>query len=85
MTAYGWEELKGRSVTLTYADGMLYLMSEKRVVALAPAKPDQLEIVSRFELPEQGKGPSWAHPVVFGGRLYLRHGEFLYCHDVREP
>jgi outer membrane protein assembly factor BamB len=82
-TLYASEALKGRSVSLTYADGMLYLVSERRVVALAPATPETLELAGRFELPEQGRGPSWAHPVVFGGRLYLRHGEFLYCHDVR--
>ena len=33
--------------------------------------------------PEGGKGPSWAHPVVCGRRLYLRHSDFLYCYDIR--
>ena len=31
----------------------------------------------------QGRGPSWAHPVVGGGRLYLRYDDNLYCFDVR--
>jgi hypothetical protein len=30
-----------------------------------------------------GKGPSWAHPVVTGGRLYLRYDDNLYCFDVK--
>jgi hypothetical protein len=29
-----------------------------------------------------GEGPSWAHPVVVGGRLYLRYDDTLYCFDV---
>jgi hypothetical protein len=31
----------------------------------------------------QGSGPSWAHPVVIGGRLYLRYDRNLYCFDVK--
>jgi outer membrane protein assembly factor BamB len=75
--------LPGRSGTLTYADGMLYVMSDQRVVALVPASPKAWKIVSRFELPRGGRGNTWAHPVVCGGRLYLRHGDFLYVYDVR--
>ncbi|MCX7047534.1 MAG: PQQ-binding-like beta-propeller repeat protein [Candidatus Sumerlaeota bacterium] len=71
-----------RSATLTLADGMLYLMSDRGTVALAPADPKGLDIVSRFDLPKKGKGPAWAHLVILGGRLYIRHGNFLYCHDV---
>ena len=37
----------------------------------------------RRQVPEGGKGPAWAHPVVCGGRLYLRHGEFLYAFAIR--
>jgi outer membrane protein assembly factor BamB len=68
---------------LTYADGMLYLVSDRGAVALVPADPSGFEIVSQFDLPKGGEGPSWAHPVVCGGRLYLRHGDFLYVYDIR--
>jgi acyl dehydratase len=30
-----------------------------------------------------GEGTSWAHPVVIGGRLYLRYDTHLYCFDVK--
>ena len=30
----------------------------------------------------EGSGPSWAHPVVIDGRLYLRYDTNLYCFDV---
>jgi len=26
----------------------------------------------------------WAHPVVCGGRLYIRHSEKLFAYDLRE-
>ena len=42
-----------------------------------------LELVSSFKLREGGEGPTWAHPVVCAGRLYLRHGEFLYAYVLR--
>ncbi len=69
--------------TLTYADGLLYTLSERRAVGLVKPEPTAHEIVSRFELPRQGEGRTWAHPVVCGGRLYLRHGDFLYVYDVK--
>jgi hypothetical protein len=31
------------------------------------------------------ENPSWPHPVVAGGRLYLREQDRLYAFDVREP
>ncbi|HUT11687.1 MAG TPA: PQQ-binding-like beta-propeller repeat protein [Thermoguttaceae bacterium] len=70
--------------TLTYADGMLYTLAERLVVGLVKPTPAGHEVVSRFELVPQGQAPSWAHPVVCGGRLYLRHAEILYVYDVAE-
>jgi outer membrane protein assembly factor BamB len=68
--------------SVTYADGMLYLFGENNgVVGLAPASPDGFKLTGRFSV--QGEGPSWAHPVVIGGRLYLRFGANLYCFDVK--
>lgn len=69
--------------SLTYADGMLYTLGENGQMALVPATPQDHTAVSRFRLPVGGEGPVWAHPVVCGGRLYLRHGDFLYAYDVR--
>ena len=83
-TVWNAPELAGRSGTLTYADGMLYLLSDRGTVALVPASPKGFEIVSRFDLPKGGRGSSWAHPVICGGRLYVRHGDFLYVYDVRK-
>ncbi len=69
--------------SLMYADGMLYMLSENRTVGLVRPIPDNYELISSFKIPMGGKGNSWAHPVVCGGRLYIRHGDFLYAYSVR--
>jgi len=70
-------------VSLTCADGMLYALSIDGVVGLVQPTPVGHRLVSYFRIPEGGKGKSWAHPVVCGGRLYIRHGEFLYAYSLR--
>ncbi len=69
--------------SLTYADGMFYTYSERGLMGLVKATPKSHDLLSQFQIPKGGKGPAWAHPVVCGGRLYLRHGDFLYCYDIR--
>jgi outer membrane protein assembly factor BamB len=69
--------------SLTYADGLVYALNHKRIVALVEATPQQFKIISQFKLPEGGKGPTWAHPVVCNGCLYIRHGNHLYCYDIK--
>ena len=82
--AWTSDELSGQaSAALTYADGLLYVVTDQGDVALVRPNPERLEIISRFRVPEGGAGPVWAYPVVCGGRLYLRHGEFLYAYDLR--
>lgn len=76
---------KHRSVgkgTVTYADGNLYLLSEENVVGLAEATPEGYKEKGRFSIADQGK-PSWAHPVVCGGRLFVRNQGVLGCYDIR--
>ncbi len=69
--------------SLTCADGMLYTYSENRKVGLVQATPDGHKLTSQFTIPKGGEGPTWAHPVVCGGTLYLRHGDLLFAYDVR--
>ena len=68
--------------SLTYADGMLYTLSEKSKMGLVSAIPGGHKPTGQFMLPKGGEGTSWAHPVVCGGRLYIRHGDYLYAYDV---
>jgi outer membrane protein assembly factor BamB len=72
-----------KSAATSCADGMLYLLGDDRTVALVPATAERFEVVSQFELPRGPEGPTWAHPVICGGRLYLRHGDRLYAYNVR--
>ena len=68
--------------SVCFADGMLYLFGEgDGVAALVAAKPNAYELAGRARV--LGEGPSWAHPVVTGGRLYLRYSDNLYCFDVK--
>ncbi len=68
--------------SVTYAGGHLYTYSEKGVMALVKATPDEFNVISKFDMPKQSEGPYWAHPVVCDGRLYLRHSDYLYVYDV---
>jgi len=72
----------GSMGSLTYADGMLYLYEEKGTMRLVKAIPDRYEITGEFKVPNGGKGPHWAHPVVCNGRLYLRHADKLFAYDI---
>ena len=58
--------------SLCCADGMLYLFSEKGGPAgLATCSPEGLAIKGNVQV--AGEHESWAHPVVIGGRLYIRY------------
>ncbi|MEW6358190.1 MAG: PQQ-binding-like beta-propeller repeat protein [Planctomycetota bacterium] len=70
--------------SICYADGMLYTYSEiGGRIALVAASPKGFSEVSNFAV--QGRGQSFAHPVVAGGTLYLRYDDNLYAYDVRGP
>jgi outer membrane protein assembly factor BamB len=68
--------------SLTYADDMLYLLDERGTMKLVRATPDKYELSGEFKVPEGGKGMYWAHPVVCGGILYIRHADKLYAYDI---
>jgi outer membrane protein assembly factor BamB len=70
-------------LALTYADGMLYALNEDGVVGLVQPTPIGHKLISCFKIPKGGKGKTWAHPVVCGGRLYIRHDEFLYAYSLK--
>jgi len=69
--------------SMLYADGMLYCLSEKGRMGLIEAKPEAFHLVSMFELPP-GDGPSWTHPVISDGKLYLRWDDNLSVYDIKE-
>jgi outer membrane protein assembly factor BamB len=76
-----WRDRSVGKGTLTYADGNLYILSEDNVVGLAAASPTGYQEKGRFSIPDQGL-PSWAHPVVSGGRLYIRNQGVLTAYNI---
>ena len=70
------------SAAVTYADGHLYFRFDNGVVALVDASPAAYREISTFKIPNSGAS-SWAHPVVVGGRLYLREQETIWCYNVK--
>jgi len=77
-----WRDRSVGKGSLVYADGMLYLFSENGVVGLAEAAPAGYTEKGRFRIPQDSL-PTWAHPVVAGGRLYLRDQDTIYAYDVK--
>ena len=51
---------------------------------LAKADPSGFAEVSSFQIPGSGDRPSWAHPVILDGRLYLREGDTILCYDIQQ-
>jgi len=65
------------------ADGMLYCYEEKSGnMALIKPNPEKFDVVSSFKV-SGGTGPHWAHPAIFDGKLFVRHGESLMVYDLR--
>ena len=75
-------EFKG---SVSVADGRLYCLDERGELRLVEPTPTEHRVHGRFQVPSGGKGLYWAHPVICGGRLYLRHADHLYAYDVKAP
>ena len=76
---------------MAIAGGMMYCVGEESgEVVLAKASPDGWSEHGRFTLSPQttirkSKGRIWTHPVISGGRLYLRDQNLIYCYDIKQP
>jgi outer membrane protein assembly factor BamB len=77
-----WRDRSVGKGSLVYADGRLYLFSERGDVALAEATPEAYREHGRFSL-DIGARPAWSHPVVSNGMLFLRDQDTVYAYDVR--
>ena len=68
-----------------YADGRIYYLTQLGDVVLLEPTKGGAKVVGRFPLVAARKKDAWAHPVIAGGRLFLRYHDTLYCYDVRRP
>ncbi len=71
------------SASVVSADGHLYIRFANGTMVLAKATPEKYTEVGAFKIPHSGARPSWSHPVVVGGKLYLREQDWLMCYDLK--
>jgi outer membrane protein assembly factor BamB len=79
-----WQDRSVGSGSLVLADGHIYLRGVQGTVALVEATPDGYHEKGRFRQPDRSRFPAFCHPVIAGGRLYLRDDDVLFCYDVKE-
>jgi outer membrane protein assembly factor BamB len=79
---YRDETITGMSVII-YSDGMFYLYSDKGDMYLINPSSEKLDIVSQFKI-ELGTNQHWAHPIIYKGVLYVRHGDTLMAYNIKE-
>jgi len=82
-----WDRVRGEgsgSASVTAADGRLYYHYEDGTMALIAADPKQYQLISTFKIPNATDNhPSWAHPVISDGKLYLREQDFLNVYTIK--
>jgi len=72
------------SAAVAAADGHIYVRYSDGTLSLVKADPAGYTEVASFKIPGSGDRPSWAHPVILDGRLYLREGDTILCYDLRK-
>jgi len=78
-----WEEKWNNKGSIIAADGMLYIYEERGGnVGLLKPNPEKFDLVSTFKVTQGTAGPYWAHPVIKGGVLYLRHMNALMAYNI---
>ena len=78
-----WEGEWFTKGSIIAADDMLYLYEEQHGhVALVQPDDEGLNVISSFQL-EEGTGPHWAHPSIYDGKLFIRHGSVLLVYNLK--
>ncbi len=78
-----WQDRCVGKGSVIVADGNLIVRGEGGGVALVEANPAAYKEHGKFNLPKSGGNGAWANPVVYGGHLYLREWDNLYCYDLK--
>ncbi len=83
-----WKQEQGAaggagSAAVAAADGMVYFRYENGVMALVKADPEQFTLVSSFKLPQPSGKPSWPHPAIANGKLFIRDQDKLHCFELK--
>jgi len=67
---------------IIFADGMLYIYSERGELALVPATPQGFNVTGKAKV-GFGSAQHWAHLVINNGRLFVRHGKSLIAYKIK--
>ena len=77
-----WRDRSVGKGSLVFADDRLYLYSEQRRGRPGRGNPTAYREHGRFQI-QSGNLPTWSHPVVSNGKLFLRDQDTIYAYDVR--
>jgi outer membrane protein assembly factor BamB len=77
-----WQALCVGKGCISSGDGMLIVRGEQGTLALVEATPEGYRERGRFDLPERTSDYPHTHPVIAGGRLYIRDQNTLWCYLV---
>ena len=78
-----WENGCVGKGSVAYADGHLVVRSERGPIAWVEATPQAYKEKGRFDQPDRSGKETWPHPVIFGGRMYIRDQGALLCYDLK--
>ena len=71
------------------ADGKVFILGEETgEVAMLAFETNSYKEISKFTLPKESStrkngARRWTHPVISGGKLFLRDQEFIFCYEIR--
>lgn len=84
------EEEKLKCGSVTAADGAIYCYTQDGgILCCIEPTPKGFTELGRFTIPRQtkrprGQGKIWTHPVIAGGKLFLRDLDLLFCFDLKK-
>ena len=80
-----WQKERGpgkESAAVIAADGHLYFRYQDGIMALIDASPKAYVERGTFKLASVN-GPSWPHPAIYDGKLYVRDQDVLMCYELK--
>ena len=77
-----WRERASKG-SVVYADGNIVFRSERGPLTLLEASPAGYRETGKFDQPERSDKPSWSHPVIADGKLFLRDMDRLLVFNIK--
>jgi hypothetical protein len=79
----------GKGCVTWACDRFYYIEEDSGSVLLIEANVEDLKLHGKFTMEPQTEkrkpaGRVWTHPVIAGGRLFVRDQEFIHCYDIKD-